>query len=105
MQEVQVEITDIIRIKLSGRIDSSNSDAVKEQLLGQVGDAPGDVVIDASDLEYISSAGLRILLQLLVIGVFSPLTVQPCLNDPVQLFLRFNCFEFCHDNSFPFNRW
>ena len=64
MQEVQVEITDIIRIKLSGRIDSSNSDAVKEQILGQVGDAPGDVVIDASDLEYISSAGLRILLQL-----------------------------------------
>ena len=64
MEELKIEIKDYISIILSGRIDSSNSEAVKEELLGTVGDAKGAVVIDASDLEYISSAGLRILLQL-----------------------------------------
>ena len=64
MEEVRIEISDKIRINLSGRIDSSNSEEVKEALFSGVGDAPGAVVIDASDLEYISSAGLRVLLQL-----------------------------------------
>ena len=64
MEEVKIEITDKIRIDLSGRIDSSNSDEVKEAFISGIGDAKGPVVIDASDLEYISSAGLRILLQL-----------------------------------------
>ena len=64
MEEVKIEITDKISIDLSGRIDSSNSEEVKEAFISGIGDAKGPVVIDASDLEYISSAGLRILLQL-----------------------------------------
>ena len=64
MEEVKIEITDKIRIDLNGRIDSSNSEEVKEAFISGIGDAKGPVVIDASDLEYISSAGLRILLQL-----------------------------------------
>lgn len=64
MEEVKINITDKIRIRLSGRIDSSNSEEVKEAFISGIGGAKGAVVIDASDLEYISSAGLRILLQL-----------------------------------------
>lgn len=65
MKEVRVEITDsVIRVWLSGRIDSTNSEEVKSELFSSIGDAKGKVIVDASDLEYISSAGLRILLQL-----------------------------------------
>ena len=47
---------------LEGRIDSGNAAAVEEELLAIVGDNPGATVsIDAEKLEYISSAGLRVL--------------------------------------------
>ena len=52
-------------IKLHGRIDSSNAAAVEEEILETLKSctAPA-VVLDADDLEYISSAGLRIILRL-----------------------------------------
>ena len=65
MKEVKVEITDkMIRVWLSGHIDSANAEDVKNELFGNIGDAEGPVTVDASGLEYISSAGLRVLLQL-----------------------------------------
>lgn len=52
-------------IALSGRVDSTNSPQVKEQIEECLQDfSGGPLVIDADDLEYLSSAGLRILLQL-----------------------------------------
>ncbi len=65
MDVVRAEVTDkLIRIWLSGHIDSANAEEVKAALMDSIGDAQGPVVVDAADLEYISSAGLRILLQL-----------------------------------------
>lgn len=65
MEEVKVEVKDNqINICLSGNIDSSNAEEIKSDIFAQIGDASGKVVIDASELKYISSAGLRILLQL-----------------------------------------
>ncbi len=56
---------DIFTIKLHGRIDSSNATAVEEGLLENLkGCTASSVVLDADDLEYISSAGLRIILRL-----------------------------------------
>lgn len=50
---------------LSGRIDASNAAEAEKQLTAARSTAPeADVVIDAEKLEYISSAGLRILLRL-----------------------------------------
>ena len=52
-------------IQLHGRVDSSNAPAVEEEILAAVGNMKqGAVVIDADDLEYISSAGLRVILRL-----------------------------------------
>ena len=46
-----------------GRIDSNNAAEVEREILAAVGANPGaDIVIDAENLEYISSAGLRVLL-------------------------------------------
>ena len=46
------------------RIDSSNIDLVDERLQKELKGYKGDLVINADELEYISSAGLRIILRL-----------------------------------------
>ena len=50
-------------IKISGRIDSSNAAEVEKNINAQIGDFDGDIVLDAAELEYISSAGLRVILR------------------------------------------
>lgn len=52
-------------ISLSGHIDSTNADAVENEIVARRKEDAGlAVVIDAAKLEYMSSAGLRILLRL-----------------------------------------
>ena len=52
-------------VALSGRIDSNNADEVLKNILEKLGDdTQTSVELDASDLEYISSAGLRMILRL-----------------------------------------
>ena len=52
-------------IPLTGRIDSNNAAAVEQELLAQLGtEREIPVVLDAKDLAYISSAGLRVILHL-----------------------------------------
>ncbi|MCR4808045.1 MAG: anti-sigma factor antagonist [Lachnospiraceae bacterium] len=56
----------MITIKLKGRIDSNNAGAFEEEVLKNLAKGASDgVVFDASDLEYISSAGLRVLMKVL----------------------------------------
>ncbi len=53
-----------ITIKLSGRIDSGNAAETEQNIFAQLdGRQNTGVIIDASDLAYISSAGLRIILR------------------------------------------
>jgi len=54
-----------ITIPLSGRIDSNNAAAVEQEILAELG-AERDIVLilDAEKLDYISSAGLRVILHL-----------------------------------------
>ena len=52
-------------IKLSGRIDSNNAAEVEGSILKELGEGGNiAVVLNAADLEYISSAGLRVILRL-----------------------------------------
>ncbi len=52
-------------LKWTGRIDSGNAQSVESESLSRLsGSAGSDVVIDASGLDYISSAGLRVILRL-----------------------------------------
>ncbi len=51
-------------IKLTGRIDSSNAAETEKRVLEEIGDYSGELTLDASELEYISSAGLRVILRL-----------------------------------------
>ena len=56
---------DILYISLSGRIDATNAAEAEEKIFSIKNDNPGKhTVLDADDLEYISSAGLRVILRL-----------------------------------------
>ena len=56
---------DILYIAVEGRIDASNAAAVEEKVFAIKNENPGKhVVVDADKLEYISSAGLRVILRL-----------------------------------------
>ena len=56
---------DILYIALEGRVDASNAKAVEEEIFSiKQANANKHIVIDADNLEYISSAGLRVILKL-----------------------------------------
>ena len=56
---------DILYISIEGRIDASNAAQAEEKIFNIKGENPDKhVVIDADALEYISSAGLRVILKL-----------------------------------------
>ena len=66
MREISGEVRDgSVFLRLSGRIDSGNSAEAEKEIFRITEEAPsGPVEIDAEELEYISSAGLRVLLRL-----------------------------------------
>ena len=56
---------DILYIALEGRIDASNAPQADEKIFSIKNENPGKhTVVDADNLEYISSAGLRVILKL-----------------------------------------
>lgn len=56
---------DAFVIGLAGHIDSSNSDVIQQEILAERQAHPaGKLTLDADKLEYISSAGLRVILRL-----------------------------------------
>lgn len=55
----------LVTINLCGRIDSSNAANTETDIMAQLaGKGDVDIILDASNLEYISSAGLRVILRL-----------------------------------------
>ena len=66
MNEVRGEVLDDrLIIYLSGHIDSNNAAEAEKTILEIIAGAPGkQIVLDAADLKYISSAGLRTILHL-----------------------------------------
>jgi anti-sigma B factor antagonist len=49
-------------LSVKGRVDASNSGILEQRLLGLIDGGENHVVVDCTDLDYISSAGLRALL-------------------------------------------
>ena len=62
MQTVYVEQKEGVSIfNLQGRIDASNSNQIHEKIMDEIESGASNIVINFSDVSYISSAGLRIL--------------------------------------------
>jgi anti-anti-sigma factor len=55
---------EVVIVRLKGRFDSSGAPAVEEALSRALGGVPPRLAIDMGGLDYISSAGLRVLLVL-----------------------------------------
>ena len=51
-------------IKLVGRIDTTNAEEIEESINKQIENFEGQLILDARELEYISSSGLRIIMRL-----------------------------------------
>jgi anti-sigma B factor antagonist len=62
--EVQVrERGGVTIIGVNGRLDSNTSQAFEEKILEVIGEGANRIVLDFGGLDYISSAGLRVLLK------------------------------------------
>ena len=53
----------ILVYELKGRLDSNTSNDFEERLIGSIQNGENKIVLDFGNLEYISSAGLRVLLK------------------------------------------
>lgn len=62
MQISETENNGILIVAAEGRLDSNTSEAFSQQLLGKIDAGNHKIILELSQLEYISSAGLRVLL-------------------------------------------
>ena len=63
MQIIEEKQKDVHIFKLSGRLDSNTSPAFEEKIVQAIDTGALAVVVDFAELEYLSSAGLRVLLK------------------------------------------
>ncbi|HEX3863586.1 MAG TPA: STAS domain-containing protein [Stellaceae bacterium] len=62
MDFAQEQVGDVLVVKLTGRLDSSTAQPAEESFTRALGSGSPHIAIDMSKLDYISSAGLRVLL-------------------------------------------
>jgi len=63
--ESQISVTQedkVVKIEISGRLDATNAPQLQEELKKLIGQQVSEIVFLAKDLEYISSAGLRVII-------------------------------------------
>ena len=63
MEITETKQNDVSIFKLNGRLDSNTSPELEKKLSDAMEDGSKSMVIDFEDLDYISSAGLRIILK------------------------------------------
>ena len=62
--EITMEQKEAIRIfKLNGRLDSNTSQGFEEKIFEAISDGSTSMIVDFKDSDYISSAGLRVILK------------------------------------------
>jgi anti-sigma B factor antagonist len=63
MEIIELKQGKVSTFKLQGRLDSNTSQSFEKRLLDAISDGFKNVIIDFKDLDYISSAGLRVILK------------------------------------------
>jgi anti-anti-sigma factor len=64
MEITETKLDGVVVVAPAGRVDSTTSGALEQHLLGLVAGGHSRVVVDFSAVDYISSAGLRVMLAL-----------------------------------------
>jgi len=101
MESSQKLLAGSVILRPDGRIDLSNADVFKDALLGSVAAAKTAVVLDLSQIRYVSSAGLRSLMIASKTGTGRGVTLGVAAMQPIvkEIFTisRFHlvlpCFE------------
>ena len=62
MQIAEAKKNGVMVVSVDGRVDASNAPTLEQKLLGLIAAGEQHLVIDCTQLEYVSSAGLRVLL-------------------------------------------
>jgi anti-sigma B factor antagonist len=63
MEVVEKKQDGICILALSGRLDASSSSEFREKIMQRIEDGTKRLILDCEDLDYISSAGLRVVLE------------------------------------------
>ena len=63
MDIIEEKQSDIYIFKLNGRLDSNTSQGFEQKIFQAISDGSKNMVVDFKDLDYISSAGLRVILK------------------------------------------
>ncbi len=63
MEIIEQNRNDIPLFSIRGRLDSNTSTEFEERLFGVIEKGAKDLIVDFGELEYISSAGLRVILK------------------------------------------
>ena len=63
MEVVEKKQDGVCILALSGRLDASSSPEFREKILQLIEDGTKKVILDCENLDYISSAGLRVVLE------------------------------------------
>jgi stage II sporulation protein AA (anti-sigma F factor antagonist) len=61
MEITEQKSSDVVTLRLSGRLNATTALAFEEKILGRIESGERHVVIDLAQLDYISSAGLRVI--------------------------------------------
>ena len=62
MNIVEEKLNNSYVISVNGRLDAGNSSELEEKIVSAIDNGEKDLVVNFTDLEYISSSGLRVLL-------------------------------------------
>jgi anti-sigma B factor antagonist len=63
MDVMEKRLEGVVVLSVKGRLDSNTSDEFERLLLGRVDEGENRFILDFQELDYISSAGLRVLLK------------------------------------------
>lgn len=62
MELVERKNNDILILETHGKLDSNTSSQLEQKLVAEIDSGTTKIIVDCSKLDYISSAGLRVLL-------------------------------------------
>ena len=63
MEIIETQQKDVLTFKLNGRLDSNTSPELEKKVFEAIEKGALKMVVDFADLDYISSAGLRVILK------------------------------------------
>jgi len=96
MEVTRQESGDLLELKVKGRLHGYWSDHLANELVEVVRDGSRQIVLDLADVTYVSSAGIRVMLQFYkqLAGIQESLTVSSP-SEPVKGFWSLRGLRLC----------